>query len=198
MVSLFGWGSGSSDAKPSSTPDKTPSIQNDDPSPPSTLSQPPQTQPPAPKDNRNLKLFFGGMAFFSFSLWVTRRAHIKKRIACTPPFYTSSTYHQPNVSGAAEALEALNLATINVLSFGMMSSGAALYALDINNLEDARRIMRAGIEGGTPSKSDEELEQDVTEWVTKMLGDRFQKQLETERAKKQLEVAKAESKEKGN
>lgn len=102
------------------------------------------------------------------------------------------------MSGAGEALEALNLASINVLSFGMMSSGAALYALNINTLDDARRIMRAGLEGGSPSKSDEELEQDVTEWVSSVLGERFQKQLEKERAKKQFEAAQAESKEKKN
>lgn len=198
MLSFLGWGSGSSDSKPSNPKEKTPSIQNDGPPPPSTPSQPPQTQRPAPLDDRNLKLFFGGIAFFSLSLWITRRAQIKKRISCTPPFYTSSTYHQPNVNGAGEALEAFNLATINVLSFSMMSTGAALYALNINTLEDARRIMRAGLEGGVASKSDEELEQDVTEWVSSVLGERFQKQLEKERAKKQLEAAQAESKEKKN
>lgn len=77
----------------------------------------------------------------------------------------------------------------------MMTSGGVLYALDINSLEDARRIMRAGLEGGSASKSDEELENEVTEWVSSVLGERFQKQLERERAKKQLESGSAE---KGN
>lgn len=94
------------------------------------------------------------------------------------------------MNGAGEAFEALNLATINVLSFGMMTTGAAMYALDINNLEDARRFMRVAMEGGidTSGKSDEVLEAEVTEWVTSLLGDRFTKQLEKERAKKPAAV----------
>lgn len=85
-----------------------------------------------------------------------------------------------------DAFEALNLATLNVLSFGMMAGGAAGYALNINGLDDMRRFVRAGLQGGsdTPVKSDEELEAEVTEWVSKVLGDRFEKQLEKEKAKR--------------
>lgn len=83
-----------------------------------------------------------------------------------------------------EAFEALNLATINVFSFGMLTFGGAMYALDVNNLEDARKIMRAGLEGTAQGKSDEELENEVQEWVASVLGSRFEKQLEKERAKK--------------
>lgn len=83
-----------------------------------------------------------------------------------------------------EAFEALNLATINVFSFGMLTTGAVMYALDVNGLEDMRRMMRGGLEGTATGKSDEELENEVTEWVASVLGDRFEKQLEKERAKK--------------
>lgn len=83
-----------------------------------------------------------------------------------------------------EAFEALNLATINVFSFGIMTTGAVMYALDVNGVEDMRRIMRGGLEGAAAGKSDEELEREVTEWVSGVLGSRFEKQLEKERAKK--------------
>ncbi|KAJ5613693.1 hypothetical protein N7528_007347 [Penicillium herquei] len=195
MFSFFGWGSSSnSDSnvpktqeQSSTTPTQTqtpPSI----PSPPSTSTE--LAQRSTPRDTTNLKLFLGGIAFFSASVWITRRASIKKRIACIPPFYSSSIYFQPKVNGAGEAFEALNLATINVLSFGMMTTGAAMYALDINSLDDARRFMRVAMQGGIDEtgKSDEQLEAEVTEWVTSLLGDRFQKQLEKERAKKQPQV----------
>ena len=199
MLSFLGWGSSPNpDSKGPNSQEKTPSDQSNaqSQSSPAAPQQPTQqAQPPSPENTQNLKLLFGGMAFFALSIWITRRAHIKKRIDCIPPFYTSSTYHNPTANGAAEAFEALNLATINVLSFGMMTSGGVLYALDINSLEDARRIMRAGLEGGSASKSDEELENEVTEWVSSVLGERFQKQLERERAKKQLESGSAE---KGN
>lgn len=83
-----------------------------------------------------------------------------------------------------EAFEALNLATINVFSFGMLTTGAVMCALDVNGVEDMRRIMRSGLEGAAAGKSDEELENEVTEWVASVLGDRFEKQLEKEKAKK--------------
>lgn len=123
---------------------------------------------------------------------ITKRANTRKVIASIPPYYSSSIYHHPKVSGAAEAFEALNLATINVLSFSMMSAGAAMYALDINSLDDARKVMRAAMEGdpsAQPSKTDEELEKDVTEWVTNAFGGRFGKQLED-----QLEIERAKKK----
>lgn len=111
-----------------------------------------------------------------------------------PPYYTSSVYHQPHSNSAADAFEALNLATLNVLSFGMMAGGAVGYALDINGLEDMRRFVRAGLQGGSdaPVKSDEELEQEVTEWVTKMLGDKFEKELEKEKMKRAFREARDE------
>jgi hypothetical protein len=192
MVSLFGWGSSSksdsSAPKPQETSPQTPPSQTQlsqsvpSPSESSQLAQ--QSTTP---NNRNLKLFLGGIAFFSLSVWVTRRASIKKRLDCIPPFYSSSLYFQPKVNGAGEAFEALSLASLNVFSFGMMTTGAAMYALDINGLDDARRFMRVAMQGDIDEtgKSDEQLEQEVTEWVTNMLGDRFTKQLEKERAKKQ-------------
>ncbi|KAJ6114944.1 hypothetical protein N7486_000722 [Penicillium sp. IBT 16267x] len=192
MVSLFGWGSSSksdsSAPKPQETSPQTPPSQTQlsqsvpSPSESSQLAQ--QSTPP---NNRNLKLFLGGIAFFSLSVWVTRRASIKKRLDCIPPFYSSSLYFQPKVNGAGEAFEALSLASLNVFSFGMMTTGAAMYALDINGLDDARRFMRVAMQGDIDEtgKSDEQLEQEVTEWVTNLLGDRFTKQLEKERAKKQ-------------
>jgi hypothetical protein len=137
------------------------------------------------------------MAFFTLSILITRRASTKKRLASIPPFYTGSIYHQPQVNGAMEAFEALNLATINVLSFGMLASGAVAYAFDINGLEDLRRVVRGGLEGGGPGsgKTDEELEQEVTQWVVSVLGDRFEKQLEKEKMKKRLEDGKMEDQE---
>ncbi|KAJ5116326.1 hypothetical protein N7456_000674 [Penicillium angulare] len=195
MVSFFGWGSSSNSDSNTPKTQETPSnppvstTPESKPTSSSLISESRPLPPPSPRNNTNLKLLIGGAAFFSLSVWITRRASIKKQIACIPPFYTSSLFHQPKVNGAGEAFEALNLATINVLSFGMMTGGAVMYGLDINGLDDARRFMRVAMDGGVDDagKSDEQLEADVTEWVTSVLGDRFQKQLEKERAKKQLE-----------
>lgn len=56
--------------------------------------------------------------------------------------------------------------------------------LGVNGIEDMRRVMRGGLEGAAAGKSDEELEKEVTDWVASVFGDRFDKQLEKERAKR--------------
>ncbi|KAJ5668346.1 uncharacterized protein N7477_006916 [Penicillium maclennaniae] len=185
-MSIFGWGSSSKSDARSSFQESTPSSQGAAPSSTPTVTEPSTqlAQQSKPKDNTGLKLFLGGIAFSAFSVYITRRANIRKQLACIPPFYSSSLYHQPNVNGAMEAFEALNLATINVFSFGMLTLGGTMYALDINGIEDARKIMRSGLEGTAQGKSDEDLENDVQEWVASVLGNRFEKQLEKERAKK--------------
>ncbi|KGO69873.1 hypothetical protein PITC_040480 [Penicillium italicum] len=184
MVSLFGWGSSPKPESSQPTAQEKPTADESAPSAPPTQTQ--IAQPPSPRTNTNLQLFFGGMTFFALSVLVTRRAFHKKRIACIPPFYTSSTYHQPYSNSAGDAFEALNLATLNVVSFGLMAGGAVGYALNINGLEDMRRFVRNSLQGGSdaPVKSDEELETEVTEWVTKILGDKFEKQLEKEKMKR--------------
>lgn len=194
MVSLFGWGTSpkvdtSQPMQENLTPEQSPTPAKE---PPELL--PYQTPRPSLESNTNLKLLFGGMTFFALSVLVTKRAFNKKRIACIPSFYTSSTYHQPHSNSAMDAFEALNLATLNVISFGIMAGGAAGYALNINNIEDMRKFVRAGLQGGsdTPVKSDEELEQDVTEWVSKVLGDKFEKQLEKEKMKRAFQQAQAD------
>ncbi|KAJ5555026.1 hypothetical protein N7535_007469 [Penicillium sp. DV-2018c] len=194
MVSLFGWGSSAApETRSQEPPQEKPNTQESQ----IPASPPPQTQlaqPPSPKPNTNLKLLFGGMTFFALSILVTRRAFHKKNLAAMPPYYTSSVYHQPHSNSAADAFEALNLATLNVISFGIMAGGAVGYALDINELEDLRKFVRAGLRGGsdTPVKSDEELEMEITEWASKVFGDKFEKELEKEKMKRAFQEAKAD------
>lgn len=138
-----------------------------------------RTPPPA-----NLKLLVGGVTFFAMSLFVTRRALRKRFIAGIPPYYTSATYHRPEANGALDAFEALTLATMNVMSFGMVSAGVVLYKFDVNSLEDARGVMRrayaargggvgpgaAGGDGTGNAKEDELAEEEIEAWVVKTFG----------------------------
>ncbi|KAJ5114838.1 hypothetical protein NUU61_000597 [Penicillium alfredii] len=204
MLSFFGWGSSPKNGS-NGSPSSEESSSNGDQSPSSPTQFPPQPPPTQlanqpPQSNLNLKLLFGGMTFFAISLMITRRSLARKRLASIPPFYTGSIYHQPQVNGGVEAFEALNLATINVLSFGMMTTGAVLYSFNINELEDMRKIVRGGLEsGGSGTKTDEELEREVSEWVVSVLGDRFEKQLEKEKMKKQVwESGKTDENDKAN
>ncbi|KAL4906770.1 hypothetical protein BDW74DRAFT_166920 [Aspergillus multicolor] len=128
------------------------------------------------KPDTNKKLFFGGALFFAFSLLTTRRAMVRRFNASIPPYYTSSIYHKPEVNGGMEAFEALNLATLNVLSFGMMSSGGVLWAMGINSLDDMRRYVKTRMAGGEGAlnATDEEMEKEVEAWVMKYLGKRIE------------------------
>ncbi|KAL1973821.1 hypothetical protein VTN31DRAFT_5381 [Thermomyces dupontii] len=129
-----------------------------------------------PRINNNLKLLLGGAVFFGLSIIVTRRSLARRRMAAMPPYYTSAPLHQPRVNGPLEAFEALNIATINVLSLAMMGVGGTLYALDINSMDDLRRFVRSGmgIEGRTEQDAEEELE----EWVASVLDRRERKNRE--------------------
>ncbi|GLA10613.1 hypothetical protein AnigIFM62618_000210 [Aspergillus niger] len=198
--SLFS--SSSTPSNPESQPSPEPQSQ---PTPPSTTRSPSdEFDPPLPKlwtPKTNLKLLLGGLAFFTFSIYSTRRAMNRKLLASIPPYYTSSVYHKPKVSGGAEAFEALHLATMNVLSFGMMSAGGALYALDINGVEDMRKFVRKGMvegDGALMRGEDKELEKEVEGWVAKVLGEKFGKELQKEKersAAAAAAVAAAEEKE---
>lgn len=86
------------------------------------------------------------------------------------------------MNGAIEAFEALNLATLNVCAGGMAATGAVLYALDVNSIEDLRRFVRGGWSGtaGEKSKTDQELEEDLEEWIVMVLGRKADKQIKSQ------------------
>ncbi|KAL1859153.1 hypothetical protein Plec18167_007466 [Paecilomyces lecythidis] len=135
----------------------------------------------------NARILFGGLSFFLLSTLVTKRALNRRFSAMMPPYYTSSVYHKPDVNGALEALDAFSIATVNVLSLGMVGTGMAMYALDVNNPEDMRRYMRrkfnlgaedvAGVGQGT---TDNETDKEIEGWLQNALGDVLGKYLKDE------------------
>ncbi len=68
-----------------------------------------------------------------------------------------------------EAFEALNIATINVVSVGMMATGGMLWALDIASLDDMRRKVRSKI-GVDVDRTDQDAEQEIEEWFATVLA----------------------------
>ncbi|KAI5309662.1 hypothetical protein KEM55_002711 [Ascosphaera atra] len=124
------------------------------------------------------KLIIGGTAFFALSVLVTKRTFARQRAAVVPPFYTTSIYHKPQFNGAKEAFEAFNVATVNVLSLGMLGLGGVMYAMDINSMEDARRVIRGGLGTKNIPRTDEEVEEELQIWLANVLKkqqDRLQK-----------------------
>lgn len=85
-----------------------------------------------------------------------------------------------------EAFEALNIATINVFSIGMMLSGGLLWAFDIASLDDMRRRVRINM-GVNPSGEDKEAEEQMEEWFATVLARKEFKHLKGEQKAHALE-----------
>lgn len=159
--------------------------------PPSPQEQPPIKQDegplnqiapkridPAHRARRQNALLYGGLAFTALSILITRRSLHRKKLAAVPKQFTPSNHHidpppaaQMEINGALEAAEALGLATMNVFSMAMASTGALMTWFDIADIEDLRGAVRRGAgwdvyggEGG--SQADKEIEG----WVAESLA----------------------------
>jgi hypothetical protein len=135
----------------------------------------PKSQPQSRLDqNRNAVVFGAGAAFFALSLLITRRSFARRRLAANPAFYTdapANVQHQArNVSGAMEAVEALNIATINVLSLAMMSTGGLVWYFDIKSMDDARRKLRGGLGVDGSGRDEKQAEEEFEEWMATVLS----------------------------
>jgi hypothetical protein len=69
-----------------------------------------------------------------------------------------------------EAVEALNIATINVLSLAVMSTGGILWYLDINSMDDARRKLRGGLGVDGTGRDEKQAEEEFEEWMATTLS----------------------------
>ncbi|KAI0468856.1 hypothetical protein F4859DRAFT_516606 [Xylaria cf. heliscus] len=148
---------------PPAQPDPIPAVQAH-PMPetrPSALSQ---------RSLKQLGLFFAGAGFLSLATMITRRSVARKTLATVPKFYTQSNRPVNKVSSDSSliALEALNLATLNVMGFAIMMTGGLSWAFDVSNIDDLRRMARKHI-GPSGGRTDEEAEREVEEWVAKVL-----------------------------
>jgi len=76
----------------------------------------------------------------------------------------------------------LNIATINVLSVGMMVSGGLLYAFDISSIDDMRSKVRRQI-GVDVDRTDQDVEEEIEEWFATVLERKEKKEKRVERAK---------------
>lgn len=137
--------------------------------PQSTVQRAPQVERP----HRSKVIFGAGIAFFGLSLLITRRAFARKRFT-NPGFYASGPEAQAEqakkINGAVEALEALNIATINVASLAMIGTGGAMWYLDINSMADVRRMVRGGTGVDGTGRTEKEAEEEFEEWMATTLA----------------------------
>jgi hypothetical protein len=73
-------------------------------------------------------------------------------------------------------VEALNIATINVVSVSMIVVGGTLYALDVNSIEELQKLVRRGMGTDDISRSEQEAEEEIEEWVASVLDRRAAKE----------------------
>ncbi|KAF2962718.1 hypothetical protein GQX73_g10857 [Xylaria multiplex] len=132
----------------------------------------PETQPSilSQRSLKQLGLFFAGAGFLSLATLITRRSVARKHMATLPKFYTQSNRPVNKIGSDSSliALEALNLATLNVVGFAIMMTGGLSWAFDISNIDDLRKKARKHI-GPSGGRTDEEAEREVEEWVAKVL-----------------------------
>lgn len=100
-------------------------------------------------------------------------------MSTVPRFYNQSNRPSAQISGDSSliALEALNLATLNTIGFGIMMTGGVSWAFDVSSIDELRKLARRhiGPEGG---KTDEDAEREIEEWVAKILSRRDTKEQE--------------------
>ncbi|ODH49153.1 hypothetical protein GX48_04771 [Paracoccidioides brasiliensis] len=178
-------------SRPSTTMPSSPSQngQTSEPQSQQSQTQEQQTQSlqPAhkPQLSNSAKLLIGGTAFLILSTFITRRTLRRKRLTSLPPTYTSAPYHKPQVNGALEALEALNIATINVASVAMIGVGACMYAFDINTMDDLRRKVRGGLGVDGSGRSEQVVEEELEEWVARVFSRKAEKEKRSEGGRQQ-------------
>ena len=127
------------------------------------------------RSRRQLGFFLAGAGFCVMSVLVTRRALVRRYKAMIPPFYHPNS--QPrHVNGAAEATQALGLASLNVCSFAVMATGGTLWAFDIANLEELRRKIRGGLGADGSGKTEREAEEEMEEWLAAVLSRKEEKE----------------------
>jgi hypothetical protein len=79
------------------------------------------------------------------------------------------------VNGAFEAFEALNIATINILSGAMAVTGGVLWYFDVRGLEELRTRVREAI-GVGGARDEKEAEEEMEEWLAVVLKRKEEKE----------------------
>ncbi|KAF8428712.1 hypothetical protein EV426DRAFT_282573 [Tirmania nivea] len=175
-----------------------PAVRTDTPSTTLAIDLSPSssTYTPLPEPvrlRRQLTLLLAGPIFLSASILITRRALRRKALQMIPPQFhpnNNPPLHLP--SGPFEALEALNLATLNITAFAVTLVGGGMFALDVTDIEELRRKVRGddGLGGEVMGdkwrelkRLEREAEEEMEEWMVSVLARKEVK----ERARRRVE-----------
>lgn len=112
-----------------------------------------------------------GAGFLAASVFVTRRSVLRQRLTMLPPFYASNRAPL-NVTDSDRqllAVRALGLATLNVVSFGVLLVGGLSWGFNISSVDELRARTRTALD--RPSGMSPEEEREVEMEMEKMVED---------------------------
>ncbi|KAI0999078.1 hypothetical protein K3495_g9118 [Podosphaera aphanis] len=142
-----------------------------------------------------LGLFVAGAGCFALSMAFTRRSISRRYRNNIPRFFHYNNHGDSEVNGAMEALVALNLATINVCTAGMMTAGGMLWALDVSSLDDMKLKARRNFVDERILKEEEEDGEEIESLIASLLS---RKEFRILREENDIAEEKLQSKIKGH
>ncbi|CCT70277.1 uncharacterized protein FFB20_02376 [Fusarium fujikuroi] len=150
------------------------------PTPPTISAAPQRTspiiaaqQPSWDRSIRQFGLLLTGAGFLAASVAVSRRSVLRMRHDSFPKFYTSNRHQVKFDSGDRSllAVTALGLATLNVMSFGVMLVGGISWAFDLSSIEELRQRTQAVTRRpGMVSPEDEKAMEELIEGLMGKMG----------------------------
>ncbi|KFH43555.1 hypothetical protein ACRE_056730 [Hapsidospora chrysogenum ATCC 11550] len=141
---------------------------------PSPPHSPPQS--PLSRHLRQVGFCLAGAGFLAASIAVSRRSVLRLRASTYPPFYTSNRNPASKLDSQDRALiavRAFGLATLNVMSFGVMLVGGISWAFDLSSVAELRERTKASLErsSGLSTEDEEKVEKELE----KLLGPLYSK-----------------------
>ncbi|KAF5704175.1 hypothetical protein FMUND_12647 [Fusarium mundagurra] len=150
------------------------------PTPPAISAAPQRTspiiaaqQPSWDRSIRQFGLLLTGAGFLAASVAVSRRSVLRMRHDLFPKFYTCNRHQVKFDSGDRSllAVQALGLATLNVMSFGVMLVGGISWAFDLSSIEELRQRTQAVTRRpGMVSPEDEKAMEELIEGLMGKMG----------------------------
>jgi len=114
---------------------------------------------------RQLSIYFLGSACLLASTAITRKAVWRRQLRVMPKFYEANTNPHEYFSPFSDACQALNLATMNCASVGIMALGGAMWTFDIANLREARAVLRGRLNYDRIYQSEDDVPNTISEMI---------------------------------
>jgi hypothetical protein len=107
---------------------------------------------------------FGGACILA-STAITRKAVWRRQLRVRPKFYEPNTNPHEYFSPFQDAIQALNLATMNCVSVGIMALGGILWTFDISSLREAQASLRGRLNYDSIYRSEENIPRSFSELI---------------------------------